>query len=92
MGIQGNRRGWSTENEIIFLRGLGGWKDPGHWSFPHNRWVKGKIALIQFDPLKRLRLLKNYKVAIPHRKDWGRIEVGKVLEFLNEELRLLSPL
>ena len=62
---------WRTDSELRFLKYLG-----------TGKWVKQPRTC----GLNRLQLLENYQVAALNRQDWGEIDIGKVMNYVAQEI------
>ena len=77
---------WSTQDEIGFLKGLGGWRNPGIPDSGGHIARGDSIEFKKMDKDRRMKLLANYKTSIKNRKDWGNIVVGEVLNYIKTQL------
>lgn len=70
--------GWTTADELVFLDGLGTWRDPGSTDKVNHR--KSRHAL-----------LLDYQAAMTHRARWGNLNEAevraKVERLIEEEAR-----
>lgn len=77
---------WSTQNEIQFIRGLGGHRETGH----HNR--TSRFSNRSDFLAHKLSLLQKYQDAIEVRTLWEGINKHDIIAFVEDEIARVKVL